>query len=52
MVSASCGIEPGTGDCLQALLDKAIELASHKPDGCLILQRDMEEASMIPGRDH
>jgi propionyl-CoA synthetase len=34
------------------LLDRAIELAAHKPDGCIILQRDREPASLVPGRDH
>jgi hypothetical protein len=52
MVSASCGIEPGRVIAYKPLLDQAIELASHKPDGCIILQRDMEPASLIPGRDH
>jgi len=52
MVSASCGIEPGRVIAYKPLLDQAIELASHKPEGCIILQRDMEPASMIAGRDH
>ncbi len=52
IVSASCGIEPGRVIAYKPLLDQAIELASHKPDGCIILQREMEPADMIPGRDH
>jgi len=52
IVSASCGIEPGRVIAYKPLLDQAIELASHKPDGCIILQRDMEPATLIAGRDH
>jgi propionyl-CoA synthetase len=33
------------------LLDKAIELAEHKPDTCIILQRSMQQASLVEGRD-
>ncbi len=52
IVSASCGIEPGRVVAYKPLLDRAIELAAHKPDGCIILQRDREPASLVPGRDH
>ena len=34
------------------LLDQAIELAKHKPEACLILQRPQAEASLVAGRDH
>ena len=51
IVSASCGIEPGRVVAYKPLLDKAIDLAKHKPDHCVILQRPMEEASLVPGRD-
>jgi propionyl-CoA synthetase len=51
VVSASCGIEPGRTVSYKPLLDKAIELAKHKPDKCLILQRPMERAEMRQGRD-
>ncbi|MEL7027427.1 MAG: AMP-binding protein, partial [Pseudomonadota bacterium] len=33
------------------LLDGAIELATHKPDFCVILQRDAAKAELIDGRD-
>ena len=33
------------------LLDGAIELSASKPDTCVILQREMETADLIPGRD-
>ncbi len=51
VVSASCGIEPGRIVAYKPLLDGAIELASHKPDCCIILQRPQQPAELIPGRD-
>lgn len=52
ILSASCGIEPGRVVKYKPLLDEAINLASEKPDACLILQRPQEQASMVEGRDH
>jgi propionyl-CoA synthetase len=52
VVSASCGIEPNRLVEYKPLLDGAIELAKHKPDACVILQRPQCQASMVPGRDH
>ncbi|MDJ0972384.1 MAG: propionyl-CoA synthetase [Kiloniellales bacterium] len=52
IVSASCGIEPGRVVAYKPLLDKAIELAEHKVEACIVLQRPMERAEMIDGRDH
>jgi propionyl-CoA synthetase len=51
IVSASCGIEPSRVIPYKPLLDKAIELASHTPDICIILQRPQERAELINGRD-
>ncbi len=51
IVSASCGIEPGRVVAYKPLLDGAIERARHKPDACVILQREQERAELIPGRD-
>lgn len=51
IVSASCGIEGGRVLPYKPLLDRAIEIASVKPDLCIILQRPQEKASMIAGRD-
>ena len=51
IVSASCGIEFGRVIPYKPLLDKAIELASVKPERCIIVQRPQEKASMIAGRD-
>jgi propionyl-CoA synthetase len=51
MVSASCGIEINRVIPYKPLLDKAIELATHKPERCIILQRPQEAAPLISGRD-
>ena len=51
IVSASCGIEVSRVIPYKPLLDRAIELASHKPGRCVILQRPQIEAKLIPGRD-
>jgi len=52
VVSASCGIEGKKIIEYKPLLDKAIELARHKPAQCIIYQRDQARASLIDGRDH
>ncbi|HEX5327024.1 MAG TPA: AMP-binding protein [Acetobacteraceae bacterium] len=52
VVSASCGLEPGRVVHYKPLLDAAIELSPHKPDACLILQRDAAPAELRPDRDH
>ena len=52
IVSASCGLEPGRVVAYKPLLDAAIGLSPHKPDACLVLQREAERATLIPGRDH
>ena len=52
IVAASCGIEPGRIVEYKPLLDGAIEIANHKPDGCIILQRDAARATMNRARDH
>ncbi|MET0537728.1 MAG: propionyl-CoA synthetase [Xanthobacteraceae bacterium] len=52
ILSASCGLEPGRIVKYKPLLDDAINLASHKPQGCIILQRPQLEASLISGLDH
>ncbi|MCY4238606.1 MAG: propionyl-CoA synthetase [Rhodospirillaceae bacterium] len=51
IVSASCGLEPGRVVAYKPLLDQAIEISSHKPDGCIILQREMEPAMLTESRD-
>jgi propionyl-CoA synthetase len=51
IISASCGIEAGQVVPYKPLLDRAIELARHKVERCIILQRSQERASMVAGRD-
>ena len=51
ILSASCGIEVSRVIPYKPLLDEAIELANHKPDRCLILQRPQEQAPLDPSRD-
>lgn len=51
VISASCGIEFDKIIPYKPLLNEAIQLAHHKPNTCLILQRPMLQASMIEGRD-
>jgi propionyl-CoA synthetase len=52
IVSASCGLEPGRVIKYKPLLDAAIGLSPHKPDACLILQREQSPCELIPGRDY
>ena len=52
IIAASCGIEPGRIVVYKPLLDKAIELATRKPDFCVMLQREQAVADLVPGRDH
>jgi propionyl-CoA synthetase len=51
VVSASCGIEPARIVEYKPLLDQAIDLASHKPQHCIVLQRPQITSELIPGRD-
>jgi len=51
IVSASCGIEPTRVIPYKPLLDQAIDMAKHKPDHCIILQRPQEKAELRAPRD-
>jgi propionyl-CoA synthetase len=51
IVSASCGIETKKVIPYKPLLDGAIELATAKPEKCIILQRPQVKAEMVAGRD-
>jgi propionyl-CoA synthetase len=51
ILSASCGIEVQRVVPYKPLLDHAIELARSKPESCLVLQRPMLRAELVPGRD-
>ena len=50
-ISASCGIEPGRIVPYKPLLNRALELAKHKPERCIIYQRPIQTAELVPGRD-
>jgi len=51
IMTASCGIEIKKIIEYKPLIDKAIELAKHKPEACIIYQRPQCIASLIDGRD-
>jgi propionyl-CoA synthetase len=52
IIAASCGLEPGRVVPYKPMLDAAIGLSTHKPDACLIFQREAGPAAMTPGFDH
>ncbi|WP_194094257.1 propionate-CoA ligase PrpE [Marivivens aquimaris] len=52
IIAASCGLEPGRVVHYKPLLDAAIDQASHKPDFCVIFQREQEVAQLVEGRDY
>jgi propionyl-CoA synthetase len=51
IIAASCGLEPNRTVHYKPLLDGAIELATHKPDACIILQRKQAPCDLLEGRD-
>ncbi|MBK0328526.1 propionyl-CoA synthetase [Rhodobacteraceae bacterium F11138] len=51
IIAASCGLEPGRVVHYKPLLDGAIDMASHKPEFCVIFQREQEVAHLTEGRD-
>lgn len=51
IISASCGLEPNRTVEYKPLLDEAIEIATSKPTGTLILQREQKTCDLIDGRD-
>ncbi len=51
VVSASCGIEPSGVIPYKPLLDRAVELATEKPEHCIIYQRPQAQAPLLGGRD-
>jgi len=51
IVSASCGVEVKRIIPYKPLLDEALRIARHKPGRCVILQRDMQRAELMVGRD-
>jgi propionyl-CoA synthetase len=51
VVSASCGIEVSRVVEYKPILDRAIEMANHDPQACVILQRPQATARLVAGRD-
>lgn len=51
VVTASCGIEIQRIVDYKPLLDKAIELSTHKPSRCIVLQRPQHTCQLVEGRD-
>jgi propionyl-CoA synthetase len=51
IIAASCGLEPGRVVHYKPLLDAAIDMATHKPEFCVIFQREQEVAKLVEGRD-
>jgi propionyl-CoA synthetase len=51
IMTATCGIEPARVVEYKPLLDAAIDLASHKPQTCIVLQRPQADCSMHVTRD-
>ena len=51
IIAASCGIEPNRIVHYKPLLDAAIDMATHKPEFCVVFQREQEVAKLIEGRD-
>ncbi|MGP9789404.1 propionate-CoA ligase PrpE [Roseinatronobacter sp. NSM] len=52
IIAASCGLEPGRVIHYKPLLDGAIDLATHKPEFCVIFQREQEVARLTDGQDY
>lgn len=51
IIAGSCGIEPGRVIKYKPLLDEAINIADHKPEFCVIYQREQAVAEIMEGRD-
>ena len=52
IVFASCGIEPTRVVEYKPMLDHALRRSSHRPDACVIVQRDRYRCDLVEGRDH
>ena len=52
IIAGSCGIEPGKIIEYKPMLDKALEIATHKVQTCFIYQREMMHADLKKGRDY
>ena len=52
VISASCGVETNRIVSYKPLLDEALRIARHKPQKCVIRQREMECAALVADRDY
>jgi len=52
VITASCGIEVTRVIEYKPLVDKAIDQASHKPETCIVYQRQQVQAELQADRDH
>ena len=52
VVTASGALEAKKLIQYKPMVNRAIELATYKPDTCIVLQRDIAKAEMTAGRDH
>lgn len=51
ILTASCGVEPARVVEYKPLLDRALELAKHRPPHCVVKQRPQCIATLVAGRD-
>jgi propionyl-CoA synthetase len=51
MVAASCGIEPSRHRAVQAAARRGHRASKHKPEHCIILQREQGAGDLVAGRD-
>ncbi|MEP6619305.1 MAG: propionyl-CoA synthetase [bacterium] len=51
VLTASCGIEVARVVAYKPLLDRAMELAEHRPQHCIVLQREQLRCTLVEGRD-
>jgi propionyl-CoA synthetase len=51
LLTASCGIEINRIIEYKPIVDAAVEMASYKPETCIVLQRPQARADMVEGRD-
>ncbi len=51
IMTASCGLEPGRIVDYKPLLDEAVELAAHKHEVCVVLQREQGPCKLKAGQD-
>ncbi len=52
IMTASCGIEPARVIEYKPLIDEAVELATHKHEVCVVLQREQSPGLLVEGRDY